>query len=221
MDVLPPEFLILVVVVVSALAGGLLTWIVGYLSEGKKGTRRRRWPPATTARGEPEAPALAGEQELLCVSRTKKGELAVFVQGQHYHRLLEITDPQVGRETIAALKTVLAFAEDWLPLTTQRHPQSAPMAPAAEQETFLAQLRKQAPLPTSGSLVLADEIDALVQQRLREQPDLAERRIRLTTGEGGRLCIYVGQQAFDTVDDIPDPQVQALIHDAIREWERG
>ncbi|MBL7062946.1 MAG: hypothetical protein ISS49_01900 [Anaerolineae bacterium] len=67
----------------------------------------------------PWPPPPAGEQELLCVSRTKKGNLAVFVQDQRYCRLSEIKDPQVRSEAIAALKAVLTFAEGWLPSTVR------------------------------------------------------------------------------------------------------
>ena len=50
------------------------------------------------------------------------------------------------------------------------------------------------------------------------RPDFARHRIRLTANEVG-LSIQVDQQTFDTVSDIPDPQIRALIQDAIREWE--
>ncbi len=236
MDVLPPEFLILVVAIVSALAGGLLTWTVSYISGGGKSKRQHRRLPAATAQGEPEAPAPAGEQELLRVSRTKKGSLAVFVQGQRYRRLLEITEPQVGHETIAALKAVLTFAEGWLPSPSQ----PAPRRSTVDEEAFLEQLRQSdlfsldkpsglrgrpgrrtPPRQLEPLLTPADEINDLVRQRLREQPELARHSIRLTTGEDGGLCIHVGLQTFDAVNDIPDLQVRALIQDTIREWEAG
>jgi len=66
---------------------------------------------------------------------------------------------------------------------------------------------------------LVDEIDELVQQRLQARPDLAGRKVRLTTGVAGGLRVYVDQQAFDAVGDVSDPQIKALIQDAIREWE--
>ncbi len=241
MDALPPEFLILVVAVVSALAGGLLTWTVSYISGAGKSKRQHRRLPAATAQGESEAPAPAGEQELLRVSRTKKGRLAVFVQGQRYRRLPEITEPQVGRETIAALRAVLTFAEGWLPSTLQSPSQPAPRRSTVDEEAFLEQLRQSdlfsldkpsglrgrprrrpsSPRQLEPLLTPADEINDLVRQRLREQPELARHSIRLTTGEDGGLCIHVGLQTFDAVNDIPDLQVRALIQDAIREWEAG
>ena len=241
MDALPPEILILIVAIVSALAGGLLTWTVSYISGGGKSKRQHRRLPAATAQGEPEAPAPAGEQELLRVSRTKKGSLAVFVQGQRYRRLPEITEPQVGHETIAALKAVLTFAEGWLPSPSQSPSQPAPRRSTVDEEAFLEQLRQSdlfsldkpsglrgrprrrpsSPRQLEPLLTPADEINDLVRQRLREQPDLARHSIRLTTGEDGGLCIHVGLQTFDAVNDIPDLQVRALIQDAIREWEAG
>lgn len=239
MDTLPPEFLILVVAVASAIAGGLLTWVTGYVTGGGKGKRQRRQPPVAATQADQESPAPPDERELLCVSRTKKGRLAVFVQGQRYRHLQEITDPQVGDETIEALKAVLSFAEGWLPSVPQTPPPPAPTVPAVDEEVFLEQLRQshpspprrppdllnQLPIPTPHTLLepltFVDEIDDLVQQRLRKRPDLAEQRIRLTTDKDGSLRIHVDQQTFEAVDDVPDPQVRALIHDAIREWEGG
>jgi hypothetical protein len=68
-------------------------------------------------------------------------------------------------------------------------------------------------------LNLADEIDQMVQQRLRERADLANRRIRLASGLDGGLRIYVDGQIFEAVGDITDFRVRELIRDAIREWE--
>ncbi|MBL7062947.1 MAG: hypothetical protein ISS49_01905 [Anaerolineae bacterium] len=86
---------------------------------------------------------------------------------------------------------------------------------------FLTELRQQAPSHTPESRTFVDEINDLVQQRLQERPALAEYRIRLTTGEDGGLCIHVGQQTFGAVGDVSDPEVRALIQDAIREWDGG
>ncbi|HEY68014.1 MAG: hypothetical protein DRI79_11640 [Chloroflexi bacterium] len=239
MDALPPEFLILIVALVSALAGGLLVWVACYVAGGGKGGRQHRQPPVVAAQADQEAPASPGEQDLLRVSRMKKGGLAVVVQGQRYRHLREITDPQVGDETIEALKAVLAFAEGWLPSTSQTPPQPASQKSVmVDEQTFLRQLRQRAlfspdrpsglmgwqrrhpsPRPLEPLLTPAEEIDELVQQRLRRQPDLSGHYIRLTTGKDGSLRIQVDQQTFDAVDDIPDIRVRALIQDAVREWE--
>lgn len=234
MDGLTPESLILIVAVGSALVGGLLTWIISYASGGKQ---HHYQPTVRAAQDRTEVSASVSEQELLSVSRTKRGKPAIFIQGQRYRHMREIADPQVVRETVEALKAVLAFAEDWLPSTSQRSTQPSSAMSTVDQQTLLQKLHQAPPsssitppglpggptLRTPGRLLdpltFVDEIDSLVQQRLSEQPNLAGRFIRLTSGKAGGLRIYVDRQIFDAVSDITDPQVRALIQDAIHEWE--
>lgn len=235
MGSLPPFMFLIFTLAAFAVAGGLLVWVIGYIGGKGKSAKKREQPASAMSSAEPETCAPAGEQELLRVSRTKGG-LAVFVQGQRYRHLQKITDPKVGRETIEALKSVLTFAEGWLPSTQQQPASSSPPAPDVDQATFIRQLRqtpppsppkptglrgmlpKQAPHSMLERLTFVSEIDDMVQQRLEERPDLARHRIRLTANKVG-LSIQVDQQTFDAVDDIPDPQIKALIRDAIREWE--
>lgn len=228
-----PSFIYLILALAAfAIAGGLLVWVTGYIrgkGKGKGSPKEHERSPTSVVPTEPESSALAGEQELLRVSRTKKGGLDIFVQGRRYRHLREIKDPQLGNETIEALKAVLAFAEGWLPTSRQASPQPTSRKPTVDEEAFLAQLRQSdlfsvgSPARSSqpGPLIPVEEINDLVQKRLREQPDMVGRHVRLTTGVGGSLRIYVGQQTFDAVSDIPDPQIRALIQDAIREWESG
>jgi hypothetical protein len=219
MGTLPPEFFLLVVAIISAIFGGLLIWLLGYISGDKPSSNQS--PTAATS-AEPET-ASTDEQELLRVSRTTRG-VVVFVQGQRYRHLREVANSQMGHETIEALKVVLAFAEGWLPTPQQSSPAlpKPPVAPGG----FLDQLRQRdkfsdkASEPSQpGPLSMVREINELVQQRLRKRPELAKQRVRLISGEDGNLYIYVGHQTFSSVGDIPDPQVQTLIQDAIREWE--
>jgi hypothetical protein len=72
---------------------------------------------------------------------------------------------------------------------------------------------------TLDPLNLADEIDQMVQHRLRGRPDLADRHIRLASGLDGGLRIYVDDEVFEAVSDITDFRVRELIRDTIREWE--
>lgn len=226
MGALPALFYLVLALAALALAGGLLVWIIRYASSRDDGGPKERPQPPTVA-----TPAPAGEQELLRVSRTEKGELAVFVQGQRRRHLQEIADPQLGRETVEALKAVLAFAEDWLPALRQPPPQPAARKSTVDEETFLERLRRSdmfslrspSRSPSKPSppepLIPVEKINDLVQERLREQPDLVGRYVYLTTGANGSVRIYVGQQIFEAVDDIPEPEVRALIQDAVSEWE--
>jgi len=244
MEMLPPFMYLILTLGAFAIAGGLLIWVVGALKgKGKENPSRHAQSSATQAAAEHRQAVSADEQELLRVSRLKRGELAIFVQGQRYYHLRGVKDPQVGREAVEAIQAVLSFAEGWLPAlrkAASQPPSSSPSKKSVVDEgAFLEQLSQSdlfpqeekppgmlkklvqraspsapAPLPTP-----AEAIDKLVQERLQNRPELAGQHIRLATEASGDLRIYVGHQTFQAVSDISDAQVRTLIQDAIREWE--
>ena len=222
MGALPALFYLVLALAALAMAGGLLVWVIRYAGSKDSSSSGERLNPTTVGTSAPE-----GEQELLRVSRTQKGKLVVVVQGRRYRHLREIADPQVGRETIEALKAVLAFAEGWLPTSPQAPSQPASSKSTVDEEAFLEQLSRSdlfsaGVSPASSQvepLIPVEAINDLVQERLRKRPDLAGWHVFLTAEVGGDLRIYVGPQSFESVDDIPEPEVRALIRDAIREWE--
>lgn len=217
---LPPGVLIMIVALLSASAGALFMWAIGYAIGGKE--------DRTTERSPRRDPPASGPGELLRVSRSRKG-LVVSVQGKPLHHLREITDPQVGQETVEAVRAVLGFAEGWLPALQEQQPGSpSTSTPSVVDKSALSKptpgtvptIVSRAPLLSSSEpLRLVEEIDALVQERLRARPDLAEKRIRLTHHVDGSILIYVGQQRYRSATDIPDEAVRAFIRDAIRAWE--
>jgi hypothetical protein len=227
MESLPAEFFFVATLIIIALAGGLTVWLIRYASGGK--SKRRRDPTAAevSAPLPVAAPALSseGEQELLRVSRTGEGELVVSVQGRPYRHLRQIADQQVEREAMEALKAVMAFFEGMPPSTPQAAPQAQQPSPKPP-----SRVTDRLPEPTTASalhkpgsmldpLFLVEGIDDLLQQRVQERSDMAGRFIRLAAGPKGGLRIYVDQQVFESIDDITDPEVQALIRQVIREWE--
>ena len=217
---LPPAALILIVAALSALAGALLTWLIMYVTgkgQGDTGQKVSR---------EKEAP----RDDLLRVIQTGTGP-AVFVRGNRVHRLEEIEDPQTGEEAIAGIKTVLAFAERWLPAVQGEKDEPVPPTPSHDRRPVDAAAPPPTPLrnrivaerasnPSSVEpLRLVEEINLLMQRRLKERPDLARRGIRLTHDIQGRILIYVGQQRYRSADQIPDEDVSAFIRDTIQIWE--
>ncbi len=234
MGSLPPETFIVFALAAFVVAGVLLFWAVRYINKGNRGSAE---PDENTLSAPNETSAnvtsstAAGEQELLRVSRTKKGELVIVVQGHRYRYLREIKDPQIGHDTVAAIKSVMAFAENWLPAAQPPPPstQVEGREPVVDEKTFLeklSQINLFAPgRPAAASLpqplIPVDTINALVQKRLNKRPDLATQSVRLATGAGGSLRIYVGLQTFEAVADIPDPEIRSLIQNAIHEWENS
>jgi hypothetical protein len=228
MGALPSFTYLALALAALAAAGLLLVWVIRYTGRRDGGNPKGRpVAPATVATPPAFAePTLTEERELLRVARTDKGVVAVFVQGQRYHRLQEIKDPQVGCETIEALKAVLTFAEGWLPLR-QATAQAVARKSTVDEEAFLEQLRSRnlfsagssSRLSPSEPLIPVEVINNMVQERLRKRPDLAAQRIYMATESRGNLRIYVGMQSFEAVDEIPSAEVRALIQDAIHEWE--
>lgn len=221
MGMLPAFFYLILALVALGVAGILLVWIIRYAGS-RDGNPRESPKPGIDVTSAP-----AAEQEFLRVSRTQKGELAIYVQGQRRRHLREITDPLVGRQTIEAIKAVLAFAEGWLPTSPHTTTEPPSKKSTVNEEAFLERLRRASLFSTQGSsrspavqpLVPAEAINNMVQERLEKRPDLAARQIRLTTEADGHLCIHVGLQSFEVVDDIPEPEIRSLIKDAIHEWE--
>jgi hypothetical protein len=116
-----------------------------------------------------------------------------------------------------------------------------PDAIAEEQsQAFLEQLQQQAeakpqkprismdPMPFRRrsevkerliTLNLADEIDQLLQVRVRASPEFSQRYIHVANAPDGGLRFEVDGVHYGGLEEIPDPQVQALIREAIAEWE--
>jgi hypothetical protein len=62
------------------------------------------------------------------------------------------------------------------------------------------------------------QIDAILQERLAETP-LADRGIFLAQSPEGGVNVYVGLTRYNGIDDVPDPDIKAVIRAAISEWE--
>ena len=69
--------------------------------------------------------------------------------------------------------------------------------------------------PTS----MVTQIDMILQARLLGTP-LGSLGIRLAESLKGGAVIFVGKQSYAGVSEVPDPQVQAAIREAIAEWEK-
>lgn len=84
---------------------------------------------------------------------------------------------------------------------------AAPSSPASKEE------KPAAPLS------IVAQIDEILQARLAFTP-LANRAIRLQESPDGGVIVWVGLQKFNGVDEVADPEIQAVIRAAIAEWEK-
>jgi hypothetical protein len=213
---LPLGVFALAIALLSALAGALLTWIVISLTDGGL-------PGAKQPSFQEES---VSADDLLRVKRTKSGPV-IFVQGKRRSHLRDIEDRETGEETILALKAVLAFAEGWLPalqdgrsspVSAQRRPAAGAASVTPSKSTIVTAERTR-DTSSSQPLELVEEIDALIQSRLQDRPELARKSIRLTHDVQGRPLIYVGREQYRSADEIVDDEVRAFIQETIHIWE--
>ena len=72
------------------------------------------------------------------------------------------------------------------------------------------------PAPTPGSIVA--QINSVLQARLAGTP-LKDKGIRLQESLDGGVLVWVGVSKYESIEAVPDEQVQAAIRAAIIEWE--
>ena len=94
------------------------------------------------------------------------------------------------------------------------------MSPGA----MLRQMRRAAmgqtpePVQYEEPLSIADQIEDLLQARLRKLPEFAERNIHVRPALGG-VRIEVDGTFYDGVGDIEDDAVRAVLQEVVRDWE--
>jgi len=226
---------ILAVIGLSALAGALTTWFVlRFLSIRRSDIEESPRFPTEEEGQQPEPTAVLPVQPkqpvpILQVLRDENDSLQVYVHGQRYEHMQDISHAQTSRDAVEAVKTVLEFAEARLPATRRSaEPYVAKESRLTEDKLFdnLGHYNRFVPdysssPATANQFTLAEQINALVQKRLKERPDLANLHIKLGSSTNGALFIRVGGQVFDSVHAISHAEVRTLIQNAIREWENG
>jgi hypothetical protein len=80
-------------------------------------------------------------------------------------------------------------------------------------------LSRDSSLDAHISLNLAAEIDQVLQIHVRASSVFDQRFIHVRSAPDGALRFRVDENHYSGIDEIPDPQVQALIRAAIAEWE--
>ena len=67
---------------------------------------------------------------------------------------------------------------------------------------------------------VGEEIEELVRQNLTAHPDLADTNIDFGTAADGSLQIWLGDQCYQAVEEIPDERVREAIKQAVTDFNR-
>jgi hypothetical protein len=62
-------------------------------------------------------------------------------------------------------------------------------------------------------------IDEVLQAKLLGT-SLLSKSIRLEEGDMGEVIVFVGKERYSAVDDVPEPEIRAIIKSAISDWEK-
>lgn len=217
----------------------VMIWLVGYglgLLESwvKKGRKKE---------GKPEPEVIQLPPELI----EEDYALALFEEGENLILKLdktELSSPEmlndIQRKRLISLVVKL---RPWLDGSKVKHspkpapvqsqvltrPVSAPqsMPPQAAPRPAAAQgavsqsvsVENDAARLEYEKLSMVEQIDWILQKKLENHP-LKARKIRLQGALTGGVNFLIGNEEFAYRDEIPYPEIKALIEEAIAEWER-
>jgi hypothetical protein len=97
---------------------------------------------------------------------------------------------------------------------------SSPSAEPPKRGGLLGLGRAPQPAPTLPQLNLAEEINDIVQARLRYSPLAESHHVEISSDLHGGIRFKVNGQYYGSLDDIPDSAIKDLIRASIKEWER-
>ncbi len=190
--------------------------------------------PAAVSQSAPESPPLPPARdtvELLRVYRDlADGGLILVIGDQQFRSLDELRNADLERRFQLILRDLEALAQIAQPAASPVS--AAPEAPADDVPTqppsFLRQMRRVAMGQTPEPLVpptpqrsIAEEIEDLLQERLRGLPEFGGREIHVRPALSGGVSIEVDGAFYQEVGEVPDEAVRALLMEVVRTWEKG
>jgi hypothetical protein len=193
-----------------------------------------------------EMPAPPDSIELLRVWRdVSDGSLIIEIAGQRFTSLADLRAANLDRRlmnVVRDLTTMLRAMPPAPPTAAPPSPLPAPpqaaapndkpappddegmpsLAPGAlfKQMGRVARGYRPESVEETPMLSIPDQIEALLQKRLVDHPEFAEREIHVRPSPHGGVRIEVDGEFFDGVGEVADDQVRALIQDVVREWEK-
>jgi hypothetical protein len=211
-------FLFVLVLCLGAAAGALL----------QRAQNRRSVPPPTqeAAPATPAENTLASEGDavILRAWRALSGKLWLEMDGARLDGK-EGLQPEQRRRLVTMLVDLRAWLENTpapaaiaevQPVQPVQLAPAVPAVPPAKKGKNAAEPAKPAPVLKS----IVEQIDDVLQAALLVSP-FKDRDIHLTEGPGGIVLVKDGLNKFEGIEAVPDPEIKALIRQAVTDWEKN
>jgi hypothetical protein len=225
--------IVLILAVICFLIGIIAAYLLQSLREEKTNVEEES-PPAIEK--EPvfdTPPAASGMLEVARIWKDKSSLQPVLeIEGDLFRRAEDIHPDQLEKFNSAITElcnwlgqpapTPTPSAETPAFLTNEPFPPTLTEKPARRGPLDLLKNSLDADVRSamkSAPKSLAAQVDDILQEKLAES-GLADRGIRIMDTPSADLVVMVGLSKYDGIDAVPDPEIQAIIREAVAEWGR-
>jgi hypothetical protein len=208
---LPTIFLCVIFACLGAAVGALI----------QRAQNRRQAPPLAKTPPPDSAPTgniltAQGDVEILRAWRSLSGKVWLEMDGARLNGKDSLQPDQRRR-----LVRMLVDLRPWLettPAAPATDVQPSPVVAAVSPlKAVISNVIETKPAVVLKSIV--EQIDEVLQPKLQVSP-FKDRDIRLMEGPGGVVLVKDGLKKYEGVDGVPEPEIQALIRQAVSDWEK-
>ena len=158
------------------------------------------------------------------------GKLVVEVNQKRVEQLAEVQEKTIRHLLLAAIGELVGFAGGYQvlvdagvapPLVGEAKPTAAPISmPKAVPPTPSPAARSTA-VSATASINIVDEINAILQQKLAEDPGLNGRSLKISRAIAGNLRIEADGKLYQRPEELTDDKLKELLRQALAEWEKS